>query len=184
MLAFTPTSFILTFVFDFNAVLALRFVQGAALGGVFVPVGLLLFTSLPLNALALGIPWFAMLALSGAALGPLVGGYFSETFGAGRSISRAPSRCSSRYLWCGRTLPTVDIAPSVRQRDRACRRQRNRENVRGAGIGGANLKIDHKSMEARFGRLFDEVVAELRLEKIERRNSRGSSGIPGSLTLA
>ena len=35
--------------------------------------------------------------------------------------------------------------------------------------GGANLKIDHKSMEARFGRLFDEVVAELRLEKIERR---------------
>jgi MFS family permease len=50
---------------------------------VFVPVGLLLFTSFPLNALALGIPWFAMLALSGAALGPLVGGYFSETFGAG-----------------------------------------------------------------------------------------------------
>lgn len=83
LLVFAFASLALCITPSFGWLLVLRLVQGAALGCVFVPAGILLFTSLPLKALALGVPWFAFIALGAGALGTLLGGYVSETFGAG-----------------------------------------------------------------------------------------------------
>jgi MFS transporter, DHA2 family, multidrug resistance protein len=82
MLVFAAASFALSLSTAYEPMLALRFIQGAALGCVFVPAAILLFTSLPLNLLGLGIPYFALLTLGGGAAGPLLGGYFGDFFGA------------------------------------------------------------------------------------------------------
>ena len=75
-------STLLVFAGSYDATVALRFFQGVFLGIVFVPVVILLFTSLPLAGLKLAIPGFALLVLTAGAIGTFAGGYLSETYGA------------------------------------------------------------------------------------------------------
>mgnify|MGYP001454609015 CR=1 FL=1 len=66
----------------YPAIVSLRFLEGTFLGCVFVPVVILLFTSLPLAAMRLAVPAFALVVLVAGALGTLIGGYLTETYGA------------------------------------------------------------------------------------------------------
>lgn len=80
---YTVCSTLLVFASSYETIVALRFLQGLFLGCIFVPVVILLFTSLPLAGLRLAIPGFALIVLAAGAVGTLVGGYLSETYGAG-----------------------------------------------------------------------------------------------------
>jgi DHA2 family multidrug resistance protein len=80
---FAATSLALFSVTSLDVMLVLRAAQGAFAGAIFVPAALLMFMSLPPKLLPFGIPAFALVALTGAAAGVLVGGYFAEAFGAG-----------------------------------------------------------------------------------------------------
>jgi MFS transporter, DHA2 family, multidrug resistance protein len=79
---FAATSLLMVSVTSFHELVALRAIQGAFAGGMFVPAALLMFLSLPPKLLPVGIPAFAVFSLGGASLGALVGGYFAETYGA------------------------------------------------------------------------------------------------------
>lgn len=83
LVGYAVFSTLLVFAASFETIVVLRFFQGMALGCVFVPVVILLFTSLPLAGLRLAIPGFALIVLTAGAIGTLVGGYVSETYGAG-----------------------------------------------------------------------------------------------------
>ncbi len=87
--AFVATSLALSLADTFGLVAILRMLQGIALGCVFVPAAILLFSSLPLDAMVLAIPAFALISLGAGTLGTLVGGYYSETYGA--SVLYLPS---------------------------------------------------------------------------------------------
>jgi DHA2 family multidrug resistance protein len=79
---FAATSLLMVSVTSFDELVALRAIQGAFAGGMFVPAALLMFLSLPPKVLPIGIPAFAVFSLAGASLGALLGGYFAETYGA------------------------------------------------------------------------------------------------------
>lgn len=81
LFGFSATSLLLAIGAEYDTFIALRFVQGACLGCVFVPAALLLFTSLPLRALKFAPPGFVFVALSGSTLGTVIGGYFADEFG-------------------------------------------------------------------------------------------------------
>ncbi len=82
LIGFAATSILLALANSYPTIVALRVFQGMTLGCVFVPVVLLFFTSLSLSALRLAVPAFALMVLTAGALGTLVGGYLSETYGA------------------------------------------------------------------------------------------------------
>jgi DHA2 family multidrug resistance protein len=79
---FATTSIVMVSVTSFDQLVALRAVQGAFAGGIFIPAALLMFLSLPPKLVPLGIPAFAAFSLGGSSFGALIGGYFAETFGA------------------------------------------------------------------------------------------------------
>jgi DHA2 family multidrug resistance protein len=81
LLSFCATSLLLAATQPLEWVILLRFLQGAALGCMFVPAGTLLFTSLPLNFLPFAPPLFAVIVLGAGTMGSFIGGYLSETFG-------------------------------------------------------------------------------------------------------
>lgn len=81
LLGYAVFSALLVVTSSYELTVALRFCQGLFLGCVFVPVVILLFTSLPLAGLRLAIPSFALIVLTAGAIGTLVGGYLCETFG-------------------------------------------------------------------------------------------------------
>ncbi len=83
LLGYAACSFALALSSSYPAIVALRFLEGTFLGCVFVPVAILLFTSLSLAAMRLAVPAFALLVLVAGAVGTLIGGYLSETYGAG-----------------------------------------------------------------------------------------------------
>lgn len=79
---FSLTSFVLAATSDYHVFVALRTIQGAFLGCIFVPAALLLFTSLPLRALKFAPPGFVLVSLSGGTLGTVIGGFFADEYGA------------------------------------------------------------------------------------------------------
>lgn len=81
LLGYAVLSVLLVFAGSYEAIVALRVLQGLFLGCMFVPAVILLFTSLPLGGLRLAIPAFAFIVLTAGAIGTLVGGYLSETYG-------------------------------------------------------------------------------------------------------
>ncbi len=81
LLGYAVFSALLVVTSSYEMTVALRFFQGLFLGCVFVPVVILLFTSLPLGGLRLAIPSFALIVLTAGAIGTLVGGYLCETYG-------------------------------------------------------------------------------------------------------
>ena len=81
LLGFGITSMLLTLTQPLEWVVLLRFLQGACLGCVFVPAGVLLFTSLPLKLLPFAPALFATIVLGAGTMGAFIGGYLSETFG-------------------------------------------------------------------------------------------------------
>ncbi len=83
LLGYAACSLALALSSAYHVIVALRFFEGLFLGCVFVPVAILLFTSLPLAAMRLAIPAFALLVLVAGAVGTLIGGFLSETYGAG-----------------------------------------------------------------------------------------------------
>lgn len=82
LIGYSLCSLLLALNSSYDVIVALRFAQGVFLGCAFVPVGILLFTSLPLAGLRLAIPGFALLVLTAGAVGTLIGGFLSETYGA------------------------------------------------------------------------------------------------------
>ncbi len=83
LIGYAICSLLLAMTGAYETTIVLRFLEGLFLGCVFVPVVILLFTSLPLGAMRLAVPAFALLVLVAGAVGTLIGGYASETFGAG-----------------------------------------------------------------------------------------------------
>ncbi len=81
LLAFAFVSLILSLTHDYAMFIVLRFVQGAALGCIFVPAAVLLFMSLPPQALKYAPPAFVLVSLSGSTLGTVVGGYLADEYG-------------------------------------------------------------------------------------------------------
>lgn len=81
LVGFSVTSLLLIATSDYGLFLGLRFVQGAFLGCIFVPAALLLFTSLPREALKYAPPAFVLIALTGGTLGTVIGGFFADEFG-------------------------------------------------------------------------------------------------------
>lgn len=82
LVGYAVCSLLLSLFGSYEMTVALRFLQGVFLGCVFVPVVILLFTSLPLAAMRLAVPGFALLVLVAGAVGTVIGGYASETYGA------------------------------------------------------------------------------------------------------
>lgn len=80
---FSAVSLALAVTSEFHLFVALRFVQGALLGCIFVPAALLLFTSLPMRALKFAPPAFVFVSLTGATLGTVIGGSVADEFGGG-----------------------------------------------------------------------------------------------------
>ena len=83
LLGFAAVSTALASVSEYHAFVALRFVQGAFLGCIYVPAALLFFTSLPTRALRYAPPIFVLLSLSAATLGTVIGASVAERFGGG-----------------------------------------------------------------------------------------------------
>lgn len=83
LVGFAVTSLLLVPLRSLPLMLVLRVLQGAFQGAIFVPAGILMFLSLPLKLLPVGIPAFAFFSLGGGSIGPLIGGYFAENFGGG-----------------------------------------------------------------------------------------------------
>lgn len=81
LLGFAATSLMLTAAQPLGAVILLRFVQGIALGCVFVPASVLFFTSLPLKLLPFAPPFFATIVLGSGTMGSFIGGYLTENYG-------------------------------------------------------------------------------------------------------
>lgn len=81
LLGFAAVSISLAFVSDYHAFVALRFVQGALLGCIYVPAALLFFTSLPTRALRYAPPIFVLLSLGAATVGTVIGASVAERFG-------------------------------------------------------------------------------------------------------
>jgi MFS transporter, DHA2 family, multidrug resistance protein len=82
LLGFAVTSLMLAATHSLGLMVALRFLQGAFLGSVFVPAAVLLFTSLPLALLPLAPPFFATVVLGATTFGGAIGGYVTENYGA------------------------------------------------------------------------------------------------------
>jgi len=80
LIGFAFVSILLSLTSSYSLLLVLRFFQGLFLGAVYVPAAILLFTSLPLAALTLAIPGFALVSLGAATMGSIIGGYLSENF--------------------------------------------------------------------------------------------------------
>jgi len=81
LLGFAGVSAVLAGVSDYHAFVALRFVQGAFLGCIYVPAALLFFTSLPTRFLRYAPPIFVLLSLSAATFGTVIGASVAERFG-------------------------------------------------------------------------------------------------------
>jgi len=81
LLGFGVTSLMLAATRSLELAVALRFLQGAFLGSVFVPAAVLLFTSLPLVLLPLAPPFFATVVLGGGTLGGMIGGFVGDNYG-------------------------------------------------------------------------------------------------------
>jgi DHA2 family multidrug resistance protein len=109
LLGFSAVSAVLATTTDYHLFVALRFVQGALLGCVFVPAAILFFTSLPLRALKFAPPAFVFVSLGGSTLGTVIGGFFADEYGG-------------NYVFlpgCIATLATAAlIAAAVRINDR------------------------------------------------------------------
>lgn len=81
LLGFSVTSLLLIVTQPLGSVVLLRFLQGISLGCVFVPAGVLLFTSLPLKWMPYAPPLFALVVLGAGTMGAFIGGFLSETYG-------------------------------------------------------------------------------------------------------
>ena len=81
LLGFAAVSAVLAVVSEYHVFVALRFVQGAFLGCLYVPAALLFFTSLPTRALRYAPPIFVLLSLSAATFGTVIGASVAERFG-------------------------------------------------------------------------------------------------------
>jgi MFS transporter, DHA2 family, multidrug resistance protein len=76
-------SLLLVEVTSFPLMVALRAIQGCFQGAIYVPAALLMFFSVPVEALPIIIPSFALIILGGGTMGSLIGGYFGDTYGGG-----------------------------------------------------------------------------------------------------
>jgi DHA2 family multidrug resistance protein len=81
LVGFSVTSLLLVPTTQYGPFLVLRFIQGAFLGCIFVPAALLLFTSLPREALKYAPPGFVLVSLTGSTLGTVIGGFFADEYG-------------------------------------------------------------------------------------------------------
>jgi DHA2 family multidrug resistance protein len=79
---FTAISLVLAVTSDYTTFVALRALQGACLGSVFVPAVITFFTSLSPAALTYATPVFILTALSGSTIGTVVGAFAADEFGA------------------------------------------------------------------------------------------------------
>jgi DHA2 family multidrug resistance protein len=118
LIGYTIVSLLLSEASSFDLIVGLRFMQGICLGGVFVPAAILLFTSLPLAALTLAIPGFALLSLGAGTLGTLIGGYYSETYGAWAIYlpSALATLVSAIVIWFNapsHDQPQKDLQPDI-----------------------------------------------------------------------
>ena len=105
---FAATSFALITVTSFEAMVALRALQGIFAGAIFVPAALLMFLSLPLRLLPIGIPAFAVVSLSGSSAGALIGGFFAETYGAGSVFIPGALATVAIGILVGMAAPNTD----------------------------------------------------------------------------
>ena len=108
LLGFAAVSLLLAFVSEYHAFVALRFVQGAFLGCIYVPAALLFFTSLPTRVLRYAPPIFVLLSLSAATFGTVIGASVAERFGG--STIFVPAAIATLVTW-------LTIVLAVRAKD-------------------------------------------------------------------
>lgn len=83
LVGFALDSLLLAVTSDYHLFVALRFVQGAFLGCLYVPAALLFFTTLPTNVLKYAPPAFVLVSLAAATVGTVIGASLADTFGGG-----------------------------------------------------------------------------------------------------